>query len=121
MSKCRNRSAYILTAIVEKLLPWYKVEFLRVSECFCEVEIRNLVLLFNSNASEDGPGSKFFVTFLESFCDHTTDQEAEQFADRIEAIMNVGKRDDAGNITTSSPLNTTIPPENYNVSFTDGE
>lgn len=91
--KQRN-SGKIIEAIIEKLLPWHRIKWLSVGQLSQTVRIR--VVGMNVAVGLCPDESLFQVQFLEPA---TSPEDLHQIQ-RLEAILNGAKRDDAGNLTS---------------------
>lgn len=91
--KQRN-SGKIIEAIIEKLLPWHRIKWLSVGQLSQTVRIR--VVGMNVAVGLCPDESLFQVQFLEP----ATNPEDLHQIQRLEAILNGAKRDDAGNLTS---------------------
>lgn len=91
--KQQRNSGKIIEAIVEKLLPWHRIKWLSVGLLSQTVRIR--VVGMNVAVSLCSDESLFQVQFLEP----ATNPEDLYQIQRLEAILNGAKRDDAGNLT----------------------
>ena len=91
--KQRN-SGKIIEAIIEKLLPWHRIKWLSVGQLSQTVRIR--VVGMNVAVGLCPDESLFQVQSLEPA---TSPEDLHQIQ-RLEAILNGAKRDDAGNLTS---------------------
>lgn len=85
-------SGKIIEAIIEKLLPWHRIKWLGVGMLSQTVKIRVLDMDVSVGLCADG---SYQVQFLNSA---NTPEDPYQIQ-RLEAILNGAKRDDAGNLT----------------------
>lgn len=85
-------SGKIIEAIIEKLLPWHRIKWLGVGMLSQTVKIRVLDMDVSVGLCVDG---SYQVQFLNSA---NTPEDPYQIQ-RLEAILNGAKRDDAGNLT----------------------
>lgn len=110
--KQQRNSGKVIEAIVEKLLPWHRIKWLSVGLLSQTVRIR--VVGMNVAVSLCSDESLFQVQFLEP----ATNPEDLYQIQRLEAILNGAKRDDAGNLTCGVDKGIEEPSQTANPSET---
>lgn len=93
MAEQQQDSGKIIQAIVEKLLPWHKIEWLWASQMTQSVRIRIIGIDVQVRIVCGG-------SFLVGVIGPNQDEESLYHARRLTAILNGAKRDDKGNLVT---------------------